>query len=124
MALKAAQRKAWAEHGPYESRLSQAAYVAQQPGPTQSQKDAYEQLSHEEEAELRPSTRHLMALKILIDVIQNDIDSQKIKLAMSRILVVDDDPTLLTLLKVGLALRSLQNAGAGRDARQVRLSQP
>ncbi len=83
--LKEAQRKAHAEHGPYESRLAQAAYVAQQPGrkpkakrtpATQSQKDTYEQLSHEQEAELGPSTRHLMALKILVGAIQDDIDTQ------------------------------------------------
>jgi hypothetical protein len=77
VALKTAQRKAWAEHGPYESRLSQAAYVAQQPGATQSQKEAYEQLSHEEETELGPSTRHLLAFKILIDAIQDDVDAQQ-----------------------------------------------
>jgi len=56
--------------------VAQAACVAQQPGETQSQKDAYAQLSHEEEAELGPSTRHLMALKIRVGAIQDDIDTQ------------------------------------------------
>ena len=75
--LKQAQRKAQAEHGPYESRLAQAAYVAQQPGATQAEKDTYAQLSRRAEAELGPMTGHLMALKILTEAIQADIDAQQ-----------------------------------------------
>jgi hypothetical protein len=75
--LHEAQRKASAKHGPYISRVAQAAYIAQQPGATQAEKDTYQKLSRGEEAELGASTSHLMALKILVDAIQDDIDTQQ-----------------------------------------------
>ncbi len=75
--LKTKQREVHQQNGAYEGHLAQAAYVAGQPGASQAQKDAYDQLSHEGEARLGPSTRYLMASKILVDSIQDDVNSHK-----------------------------------------------
>jgi len=76
-ALKVAQRKARAAHGPLWNRVAQADYVAQQPTATQSQKAAAAQLSHQVETQIGPADRHLIAFKLLIDAIQDDVDAQK-----------------------------------------------
>jgi hypothetical protein len=41
------------------------------------EKDTYQKLARDEQAELGPSTSHLRAMQILVDAIQEDIDAQK-----------------------------------------------
>ena len=74
--LRTAQQRVNAANGTLESQLAQAAYVAQQPDATETQKESYAALSRSSGAKLEPSTRYLEAVRILVDAIAADVKAQ------------------------------------------------
>jgi len=74
--LKRGQKYVQARNQPIINSLTQAAYIAQQPGATEQQKDEYEKLRAKDDPILERSTRSLTAMQMLLRAIQDDITAQ------------------------------------------------
>jgi hypothetical protein len=61
------------QNAPIVKELTQAAYVAQQPGATEAQKNAYAAINAKDAPALNQSTRPLMAVRLLLLAMQDDI---------------------------------------------------